>query len=467
MRPVESSRMRVRVGRWAALGVLALAASSPSAQLRAPPPAVGPSSSAAATPAAVPAAPVSLSARKVYEQARPSLVQIRTVLKGRASQTSVGSGFLVSAQGHIITNFHVVSEAALKPEQHDLVYVTADGREAPLVILQLDVLHDLALLRAGDAGAGSAARTFEALPFRPASEPLSQGERIYSLGNPLDVGFAVTQGTYNGLVRRSFYPQIFFGGALSAGMSGGPALDEEGHVVGINVARRVDGEQVSFLVPAEFATALLARGKDVAPLIGPAYAIVDEQLQKHQAALTDRFIAQGWKEATHPRYHVPVPPDVFMRCWGTSEVSRTGGLDFERSECQMDTRIFVGDYTTGTISVRHESYDGSKLGPLRFEARYSQSFRNEAFVRLPAQHQTKPRCNEDFIERDGLPLRAVVCMRAYKKLPQLYDVAVLVATLDQNQSGVQGRFDAQGVSFANAQRLARHYLEGFRWVQKH
>ena len=455
------------------MGVLTLAASSALAQQRPPAQTADPSASAAtATPAApaVPAAPVSLSARKVYEQARSQLVQIRTVLKGRASQTSVGSGFLVTAQGHIVTNFHVVSEAALKPDRHDLVYVTADGREAPLVILQLDVLHDLALLRAGDAGgsgAGAAGKTFDALPFRPASEPLSQGERIYSLGNPLDVGFAVTQGTYNGLVRRSFYPQIFFGGALSAGMSGGPALDEEGHVVGVNVARRVDGEQVSFLVPAEFATALLARGKDAAPLIGPAYAIVDEQLLKHQAALTDRFIAQGWKEATHPRYHVPVPPDVFMRCWGTSEVSRTGGLDFERSECAMDTRVFVGEYTTGTISVRHESYDGAKLGPLRFAARYSQSFRNEAFIRLPAQHQTKPRCNEDFLDRDGLPLRAVVCLRAYKKLPQLYDVAVLVATLDQNQSGVQGRFDAQGVSFANAQRLAHHYLDAFRWVQAH
>ena len=268
-------------------------------------------------------------------------------------------------------------------------------------------------------------------------------------------------------MRRSFYPQIFFGGALSAGMSGGPALDDEGHVVGINVARRVDGEQVSFLVPAEFAIALLARGRDAAPIIGAAYGIVDEQLQQHQAALTDRFIAQGWKEATHPRYRVPVPPDVFMRCWGTSEVSRTGGLDFERSECQMDTRIFVGEYTTGTISLRHESYDGSKLGPLRFAARYSQSFRNESFVRLPAQHQTKPRCNEDFVDRDGLPLRAVVCMRAYKKLPQLYDVAVLVATLDQNEAGVQGRFDAQGVTFANAQRLAHHYLDAFRWVQPH
>jgi serine protease Do len=453
--------MGIRVRRWAATGVLALAAASASA---APPrptaSASAPEATAGAAPAS-PSAPVSLSARKVYEQARSQLVQIRTVLKGRASQTSVGSGFFVTDQGHIVTNFHVVSEAALKPESHDLVYVTADGREAPLQILQLDVLHDLALLRAGDA----AGRSFDALPFRPADEPLAQGERIYSLGNPLDVGFAVTQGTYNGLVKRSFYPQIFFGGALSAGMSGGPALDDEGHIVGINVARRVDGEQVSFLVPAEFATALLARGKDAAPLLGPAYPIVDEQLLKHQAALTDRFIAQGWKDATHPRYRVPVPPDVFMRCWGTSTLSQTGGLDFERSDCVMDTRIFVGDFNTGTIALRHESYDGSKLGPLRFAARYSASFRNEAFSRLSAQHQTKPRCNEDFVDRDGLPLRAVVCMRAYKKLPQLYDVAVLVATLDQSEGGVQGRFDAQGVTFANAQRLAHHYLDAFRWVK--
>ncbi len=445
---------------WAFLA----AAASPVGAAPLPADPAPPSADSPASAAAVAPAPVSLSARKVYEQARSQLVQIRTVLKGRASQTSVGSGFFVSAQGHILTNFHVVSEAALKPDRHDLVYVTADGREAPVQILQLDVLHDLALLRASDAG-GSSGKTFDALPFRPLATPLAQGERIYSLGNPLDVGFTITQGTYNGLVKRSFYPQIFFGGALSAGMSGGPALDEEGHVVGVNVARRVDGEQVSFLVPAEFAIALLARGKDAAPLVGPAYAIVDEQLQKHQAALTDRFIQQGWKEDTHPRYHVPVPPDLFMRCWGSSEVSRTGGLDFERSDCVMDTRIFVGDFTTGTIALRHESYDGSKLGPLRFAARYSASFRNEAFVRLGPQHQTKPRCNEDFVDRDGLPLRAVVCMRAYKKLPQLYDVAVLVATLDQSEAGVQGRFDAQGVSFANAQRLAQHYLDAYRWMQ--
>lgn len=418
-------------------------------------------SPAPAAEAAAPPAP-SQTARQVYERSRSQLVQIRTVLKGRASQTSVGSGFFVSADGHIVSNFHVVSQAVLKPERHDLVYVTADGREAPVTVLAIDVLHDLALLKAADREP----RRFDALAFRPDSRPLAQGERIYSLGNPLDVGFAVMEGNYNGLVRRSFYPQIFFGGALSGGMSGGPALDEAGAVIGINVARRVDGEQVSFLVPAAFAAALLEQGRALPPLPLPAWSVVGAQLAEHQQRLADRFVAQGWKSATHPHYRVPVPPDEFMRCWGTSEVSRTGGLDFERSDCVMDTRIFAGEFTTGSIGVRHESYDGRKLGALRFAQRHAMSFRNEGFGRLRAELQTKPQCAEDFVQSHGLPLRAVVCLRAYKKLPQLYDVSVLVATLDQPDAGVQGRFDATGVSFANAQRLAKHYLDAYGWTGK-
>jgi hypothetical protein len=249
-------------------------------------------------------------------------------------------------------------------------------------------------------------------------------------------------------------------------MSGGPALDQEGQVIGINVARRVDGEQVSFLVPASFASALFKRGRDATALKGAAWGIVGAQLLLHQATLTERFTAQGWKTATHQRYQVPVPPDVFMRCWGSSEPSRTGGLDFERSDCVMDTHIFVGEFNTGALAVRHESYDGSKLGALRFAARYAQSFRNEGFNRLSTQHQTRPQCHEDFVDRGGLPLRAVVCLRAYKKLPKLYDVSVLVATLDQSQGGVQGRFDAQGVSFANAMVLSRHYLNAYAWTRQ-
>ena len=77
----------------------ALGASGQTTPTAASAPAAAPAALPAETGASAPvAAPISLSARKVYEQARSQLVQIRTVLKGRASQTSVGSGFFVSAQ---------------------------------------------------------------------------------------------------------------------------------------------------------------------------------------------------------------------------------------------------------------------------------------------------------------------------------------------------------------------------------
>ncbi len=389
-------------------------------------------------------------------------MQIRTVLKGRASQTSVGSGFFVARNGLIITNFHVISQAALEAAAARPGLRHRRRPRGAAGIVQIDVLHDLALLKAGDA----ATRSFDALEFRPESRALAQGERIYSLGNPLDVGFAVMEGTYNGLVRRSFYPQIFFGGALSAGMSGGPALDQDGQVIGINVARRVDGEQVSFLVPASFAAALLSSraGCAAAGHARPSGArrAADGAPGGAGGSL---HLARAGRPRRMPRYQVPVPPDEFMRCWGSSEASRTGGMDLERSDCVMDTRIFAGDFSTGAISVRHESYDGTKLGAMRFAARHSASFRNESFVRLRAELQTRPECQERFIDRQGLVLRAVVCLRAYKKLPQLYDLSILVATLDQATAGVQGRFDAQGVSFANAQRLTRHYLGAYAWAK--
>ena len=63
----------------------------------------------------------------------------------------------------------------------------------------------------------------------------------------------------------------------------------------------------------------------------------------------------------------------------------------------------------------------------------------------------------------ALPLKAVICLRAYKKLEGLHDLVVLVATLDGTQEGVQGRLDAFGVSASSAQRLAQHYLNGFAW----
>jgi hypothetical protein len=230
------------------------------------------------------------------------------------------------------------------------------------------------------------------------------------------------------------------------------------------VAARRDGEQVSFLVPAAPVRELIARGRGATPITEPAWAEVTRQLQAHQATLTERFLALPWRSAGHPRYAIPVPQEEFMRCWGRGSPQAVRGLQFERSDCAMDSRIFVsGSLLTGHLAVRHEAYDGSKLGALRFAERYSASFRNEA-MGIDDRHRTAPQCVERSVDRDGLPLRAVVCLRAYKKLEGLFDLSVLVATLDGTQVGVQGRFDARGVSLASAQRLTAHYLDGFAWT---
>jgi serine protease Do len=406
--------------------------------------------------------PVSASAQRVYDEARAQLLQVRTLLKGQDSQASVGSGFLVSDAGHILTNYHVVSQAALQPERYRLVYSALDRSEGALQILAFDAIHDLALVKPASP---TALVRHRPLTFHPRDLPLAQGERIYSLGNPLDIGFAVIEGTYNGLVERSFYPTIFFAGSLNPGVSGGPTLDQQGRVIGVNVAARRDGEQVSFLVPSAFAEDLLQRGRNAAPLAAPAYPELTRQLMTHQGSLTDRFLAERWRRAAHPRYVIPLPQEDFMRCWGRSTASDERGLEFERSDCQMDSRVFVSGWlTTGSLSVRHEAYDGRKLGVLRFADRYSASFRNEQFGGPGSRELTAPQCHERYVDRGGLPLRAVLCMKAYKKLTGLYDASVLVATVDASRLGVLGRFDARGVSFDNALRLSAHYLEGFGWT---
>ncbi len=425
-------------------------------------PAASPPSQAAS--AAVPAPGVDAApdrgdaSQRAFARARDKLLQVRTLLRGQDSQASVGSGFLVTDEGHLITNYHVVSQYALRPGQFRLTFASADGRQGALHLLDVDVVHDLALLKLADpsllAGRG-------ALAFRPEAEPLQRGERIHSLGNPLDVGFAVMGGLFNGLVERSFLPTIFFGGSLSAGMSGGPTLDDRGRVIGVNVAARRDGEQVSFLVPAVFAERLLAKGRDAKPVTEPMHPRLVQQLLAHQDGLVDAFVALPWRPSGHARYRIPVPQEKFMRCWGTSNPAESRGLLFERSDCTMDSRVFVsGSLLTGHLVVRHEAYDGRRLGALRFAERYSRSFRNEAFGMASRQH-TAPQCHERYVQGAGLPLRVLMCARAYKRLVGLYDVSLLVATLDGSEIGAQGRFDAFGVSFANAQRLAAHYVAGF------
>ncbi len=406
---------------------------------------------------------VTSAAQGMWQSARTKLLRIRIVPLGQTSQASVGSGFFVSNDGLLISNFHVISLVALKPDRYQALYETPSGEKGELSLLGVDVVNDVALLRIKGK---EAAKPTDALKFRAnasPTSPLQRGERIFSLGNPLDVGFAVVEGTYNGLVERSFTPRLFFSGAINGGMSGGPALDAQGHVVGINVAKRLDGEQVSFLVPAEHAQKLIAAAQGASPITTAMYATLTAQLTQYQQQLTERFMAQPWKPQINGGVSIPIPSDDFLRCWGSREQLESKAFQFARTDCRMDSSVYTGESNIGMISTIHEAYDGSKLGATRFMDRYTKSFENESFY-SGVRPSTKPQCQQASVQNaGGPPMQTVLCISAYKRFKGLHSVSILVATQESTSSGTLGRLNATGVSFANALKLAQHFVSGFKW----
>jgi serine protease Do len=159
-------------------------------------------------------------AEGIYAAAPPRLLQIRTLVADAGQQASIGSGFLVSADGLAITNYHVVSQAVLEPKTYRLEYAAADGSRGELSVVGVDLPNDLAIVRLAKADAPFF--TFDSAAMEGAP---SKGERLYSMGNPLDLGFTIIEGTYNGLVDRTYNDRVHFSGALNPGMSGGPIGD--------------------------------------------------------------------------------------------------------------------------------------------------------------------------------------------------------------------------------------------------
>lgn len=158
-------------------------------------------------------------AGKIFEQIKPALLQVRVNLKTGKSLSAYGSGFLISPDGLVVTNYHVVSSVVMEPDIYALEYLRSDGSTGALQIVALDVRNDLALLRIKGTG-------FPSLSLQ--KTPLDKGDRGYAIGNPLSVGMTIVEGTYNGLVSTKYNDLFHFTGAINPGMSGGPTVTEGG-----------------------------------------------------------------------------------------------------------------------------------------------------------------------------------------------------------------------------------------------
>jgi S1-C subfamily serine protease len=181
-------------------------------------------------------------------------------------ERGTGSGFIVSDDGHIITNAHVV-------EGSDLVRVTLkDGREFEGQVVGTDPVTDVAAIKIEATNLPTVTLG--------SSEALTPGQWAIAIGNPLGLDNTVTAGIISATGRSSSQvgvPDrrvrfIQTDAAINPGNSGGPLLNDRGEVIGINTAIRANAQGLGFAIPIEtaqrIAEQLFADGRAEHPYLG-------------------------------------------------------------------------------------------------------------------------------------------------------------------------------------------------------
>ncbi len=192
---------------------------------------------------------------------------------GPSKQRALGTGFLVDAKGHILTNAHVVDGA-------DVVKVRlADERELKAKVKGRDERLDVAVLELESP---------PNLPFVPfgSSDGLKVGESVVAIGNPFGLGHTVTMGIVSAKGRAigagPYDDFIQTDASINPGNSGGPLFNVRGEVVGMNTAINPNGQGIGFAIPSDeikrVLEPLLANGRVARGQLGVRIQDVDEQL---------------------------------------------------------------------------------------------------------------------------------------------------------------------------------------------
>jgi serine protease Do len=194
--------------------------------------------------------------------------------RGDAPRRGTGTGFLIDAEGHVLTNHHVIEGA------ERLTVKLADGRTLRAEVVGSDPDTDIALIKVDGTG-----------PFAHAvlgdSARLRVGEWVCAIGNPLAYEHTVTVGVVSFIGRKLFDPTldnyIQTDAAISFGNSGGPLINARGQVIGINSAISRQASNIGFAVPINQARAILPQLKKLGRVergyIGVTLRDVDPDLQ--------------------------------------------------------------------------------------------------------------------------------------------------------------------------------------------
>ena len=263
-------------------------------------------------------------------------------------ESSLGSGVIVSQEGHILTNHHVVAG------METIVVQLADGRVLPAQVIGTDEVTDIAVLKI-------AAPNLVPLPLGD-SDAVRVGQMVFAVGNPFGFQASVTQGIISGRDRRASEDSgvefLQTDAAVNEGNSGGPLLNLRGEIIGINSRIFSRTQQtawlgISFAVPANVARraleSVLKTGRIVRGYLGVSTESVTPEMAR-ALALPDangtfvRTVLPG-----SPAEKAGVQPGDVIRRFNGRAV--TDGFALRERLAETDLRTQV---TLGIIRAGHE-----------------------------------------------------------------------------------------------------------------
>jgi len=404
--------------------------------------------------AQIPAA-LALDSKSIFQLNQDRVFQVRVLNRETDKKSSIGSGFIVGDGFHMITNFHVVGKIIQEPDLFYISYLGTDGREGELKLLALDVAHDLALL---------VAETKLGEPTRSAPLP-PRGAPVFAMGNPLDLGLNIAVGTNGGILNQTDDSRILFSGSLNPGMSGGPTFNDQGEVIGINVATARNA--ISFVVPARFLNKLVeAKDRSLLDTEEQLRAEVTRQLIAYEDSYIDKILAADWTSVQFRKFKMPGIISPTVRCWDNSEKLNDSAL-YKRFQIRCgnknnvyldDTNQFVGD-----LSYEYYWLESEQLGKIRFKNLYEKLNKEQIGTRLNEEVVSNFNCNSWFINISAQEFKANICRREYVKYKGLSDVLFTAAMIGHEKEGFFVTFIMTGVDYQSTLPLIQKMLEQIEW----
>jgi serine protease Do len=403
-------------------------------------------------------------AKVIFEQSAPMVYQIKIIDKASGNKSTIGSGFQVSSTGMLATNYHVVSDYILDKDKFTIEVLDYQNNSIEASLINFDIVHDLALVHVIG---------LEKQAFKLSSVPMSQGVRIYSMGNPNDLGMTIIEGTYNGLVEASRYQKYLFSGSLNSGMSGGPVLNNAAEVIGINVSKSVDGEQISFLVPVKHLIDLIAQSEQAIDE-DEYYSHALAYLMADQQSYYDMLLANDWVSKKFQQFELPDQLHSSLKCWGHTLDNEGARYDETHRHCTTEDEVFLNsDFYTGSLSFDYESIKSVELNTPQFYKLLEQNYVMDDFSNSESKDDTSNfSCTTDFVvlggktEKHDEQWKVTTCIREYIDYRGLYDAGLIAMYADSEGAGHKAlmiTLNVTGIDKGNIKRLHKMFLGSVKW----